>query len=249
MSARERRALHLALADVVALDGLRAPHLAIATARPDASLATTASAASSDAFARGARQEAVEMAEHALRLTPSGAFERTERLLALASYLETAGELQRVTDLLTPEMPSIPSGSLRGRAWLILAEGAHIGHVDEYRQHLERALAEAQDDSGLRGACRREDVERCHRRGADPRSGSGGARDPPGRASRRARRRAVRPLRAGLGPRPEGPHGRRGVRALRRCGAITGQPRRVARAHRGTTARLARRGRAGTDSA
>jgi DNA-binding CsgD family transcriptional regulator len=150
MRAAERRTLHLELAEVVGRDGLRARHLALATVHPDASLATTVSAAAKDVFARGARQEAVEMAEHARRLTPPDAFERTERLLVLASYLETAGELQRVTDLLTSELASIPAGSLRARAWLLLAEGAHIRHVDDYKQHLERALAEAQDDPALR---------------------------------------------------------------------------------------------------
>ena len=41
--------------------------------------------------------DAVELAEHALRLTPPARAERSERLLALAGYLEAAGEQQRVT--------------------------------------------------------------------------------------------------------------------------------------------------------
>ena len=113
--AGERRALHPALAGAVADEELRALHLALATDRPDAELAATVAAAAAGASARGARQEAVELAEHALRLTPAESAERGERLLALAGYLETAGELQRVTELLTPELDSLPPGAARAR--------------------------------------------------------------------------------------------------------------------------------------
>src|SRR5207249_197294 len=75
---------------------------------------------------------------------------RSERLLALASYLETAGELQRVSDLLTPELESLPPGPLRARAWLLLAEGSHVRTVDDYRRHLEYALAESKGEPALR---------------------------------------------------------------------------------------------------
>ena len=43
----------------------------------------------------GARREAVGLGEHAFRLTPAGSAGRPERLLALAEYLETAGEADR----------------------------------------------------------------------------------------------------------------------------------------------------------
>jgi len=66
--------------------------------------------------ARGGAQQAVELAEHALRLTPADSPLRSERLLALAAYLETAGELQRLTDVLTPALSSLPPGRrARGR--------------------------------------------------------------------------------------------------------------------------------------
>jgi hypothetical protein len=68
--ARERRELHLALAGVVADEELRARHLALATVHPDPQLApqlaATVSSAASGAFARGARGDAVQLAEHAL---------------------------------------------------------------------------------------------------------------------------------------------------------------------------------------
>ena len=64
-------------------------------AAPTPELADTVAHAAASASARGARQEAVVLGEHALRLTPPESAERTERLLVLAGYLETAGEVQR----------------------------------------------------------------------------------------------------------------------------------------------------------
>jgi DNA-binding CsgD family transcriptional regulator len=134
---------------VVAFDELRARHLALATPKPDAKLAATVAEAAAAASARGARQEAVELAEHALRLTPPDSADRAERVLALAARLENAGELHRLTDLLQEELDSIPAGSERARGWLLLSEGAHIRDVAGYRWHLEQALAEARDDPAL----------------------------------------------------------------------------------------------------
>jgi DNA-binding CsgD family transcriptional regulator len=147
---RQRRELHLELVEMAANEQLRARHLALATGVPDASVAEEVASAASSAAARGARGVAVELAEQALRLTPAESAERVERLLAFVSYLETAGEHQRVTDVLTAELPSIPPGPYSARAWLLLAEGAHIERVDQYREHLGRALEEAQDDPALR---------------------------------------------------------------------------------------------------
>jgi DNA-binding CsgD family transcriptional regulator len=148
--AADRRTLHRELADVEPNESLRARHLTLATVGPDAELAGTVSAAAQAASSRGARREAVELADHALRLTPPDDSERVERVLALSAYLEMAGELQRLTSLLTAELPGLPSGSARARAWLILSEGAGVKSVADYREHLEHALAEARDDPALR---------------------------------------------------------------------------------------------------
>jgi DNA-binding CsgD family transcriptional regulator len=148
--ARQRRELHLELVDIAADEQLRARHLALATSLPDGNVADGVAAAASGAAARGARRVAVELGEHALRLTPADSGVRWERLLALASYLETAGELQGVTDVLTDKLSVIPPGSYRARAWLLLSEGAHVDNVETYRAHLERALEEAQEDPALR---------------------------------------------------------------------------------------------------
>ncbi len=147
---RERRELHRALAELAADDELRALHLAFAADRPDEELAAIVAHAAGSASARGARRDAVLLADHALRLTPPGSVARAERLLALGAYLERAGELHRITDLLTPELGSLPPGAMRARAWLLLAEGASVTTAGEYHRHLDEALVECRDDSWLR---------------------------------------------------------------------------------------------------
>ena len=146
---RERRELHLALAGAIREAELCALHLALATVRPDEELASTVAAAAAGASARGARQDAVRLAEHALRLTPPRSAERADRLLTLATYLETAGELQRVTDLLTPEVDSLPRGVQRARAWLLLSEGNGVRTLEDYDRHLDLALTECRGDLGV----------------------------------------------------------------------------------------------------
>ncbi len=147
---RARRALHLELAGVVGDEELRARHLAFAAEDADELLADTVSRAAVAAGARGAVQEAVELAEHALRLTPNGSAARSSRLLVLAGYLDVAGEAQRVTDLLTPELEALPRGRARVRAQLFLSEGGHIKSVTDHQRHLGLALGDAGDDPSLR---------------------------------------------------------------------------------------------------
>jgi DNA-binding CsgD family transcriptional regulator len=145
----ERGELHEELARVVLDDELRALHLALATHRPDAELAATVAEAACSAAARGAAQKTVVLAEHALRLTPADAPERSSRLLDLAEYLEVAGEQQRLTELLAPELEGLPRGEARVRACLLLAMGVVEGN-DEIVRYFERALEESADDPRLR---------------------------------------------------------------------------------------------------
>lgn len=150
--ASERRELHFELARAVTDEELRALHLALATELPDAELATTVSAAAAGASARGAAQEAVLLAEHALRLTPPGSAERSDRLLCLGGYLDVAGEPVRMADLLTPVLDSLPQGAARVRACLLLCEsrGEAIRSDHDRRRYRERALVESGSDPGLR---------------------------------------------------------------------------------------------------
>jgi DNA-binding CsgD family transcriptional regulator len=150
--ARERRRVHLQLAAVVDDEEVRARHLALAAEEADEELAATLTSAAAAATARGAVRDAVELAEHALRLTPPESPERSERLLSLAGCLSVAGtreDEQRLTALLQPELGSLPPGAPRVRAYLLLTDGVVEGN-DEIRHYLERALEESADDAGLR---------------------------------------------------------------------------------------------------
>ena len=147
--APERRELHVQLAAVVADAELRALHLALAARLPDEELAATAAAAAAGASARGAARDAVVLADHALRLTPPESAQRSARLLALAGYLEVAGERRRVTDLLTPEVESLSTHD-RVLAWLRLSEGGAISSVYDSEAYLELAWPETEGDPTLR---------------------------------------------------------------------------------------------------
>jgi DNA-binding NarL/FixJ family response regulator/tetratricopeptide (TPR) repeat protein len=146
----ERRELHRTLAGVVADRRLRALHLARATDRPDPELADALTLAALDTFDRGARRQAAGLAEHALRLTPPDSPEHDERLLDYAAYLQRAGELQRMTDLLTPAVPDLAPGPVRARGWMMLSEGVGPRSVAELEHLWDQALAECPDEPGLR---------------------------------------------------------------------------------------------------
>jgi DNA-binding CsgD family transcriptional regulator len=146
----ERRELHVALAGAVSDLELRAMHLALAAEEADAALSATVADAADIASARGARQQAVALAEHALRLTPADSEHRASRVLNLAAYLETAGEMRRLADLLTPEVASLPAGAPRARAWLMLSESSDSRHMDDLAAAQRLALEEGADDPGLR---------------------------------------------------------------------------------------------------
>jgi DNA-binding CsgD family transcriptional regulator len=146
-----RRELHLALAQLATDDESKALHLALATDRPDAELAATVAAAAADAASRGARHKAVLLAEHALRLTHDPAAERSDRVLTLGGYLVAAGEKQRLTELLTPEVETLPRGAPRVQALLLLTEGV-VGTNDEIRSYLLEALRESGSDAVLRAS-------------------------------------------------------------------------------------------------
>jgi DNA-binding CsgD family transcriptional regulator len=149
--AAERRELHRALAGVLAPGEPRTRHLALAAARPDAELAATVAAAAASASRRGAPRAAVELAEHALRLTPHDHADRYARMLELAGYLIVAGEKRRLTDLLKPHVPSFPTGAMRARALVLLTSGEVRGN-DDIQRYLEQALVESGDDVRARAS-------------------------------------------------------------------------------------------------
>ncbi len=170
---RERRELHRLLAELTREPEQRALHLALATADPDETLAAEVGRAAASAAARGARPEAVALAEQALRLTPEpsaaggaspgghtpagsatspprGADSpRVERLLTLAGYLEVAGERRQVRDLLLGALDALPPGAPRVRAWVMMSD-ADVHSREEKLEYIERALDEAGKDAELR---------------------------------------------------------------------------------------------------
>jgi DNA-binding CsgD family transcriptional regulator len=146
---QERREVHLQLSEILA-DGPRsARHLALATDAPDADRAQPIAAAAKTARRRGASLDAVELAEHALRLTPSGDPAHVERLLELAEYLMSAGAIVRLRELLEGALDRIPPGAPRVRAHVMLG---HCADIDGHIVQLELALAESAAVPLLRAA-------------------------------------------------------------------------------------------------
>ena len=96
----KRRAVHRALADVVADSEEQARHLALAAAGPDAVAAGRLEAAAEHAAARGATAAAAELAELAVGLTPDDlALTRKRRLLA-AHFHRLAGNSDKSLTIL-----------------------------------------------------------------------------------------------------------------------------------------------------
>ena len=138
-----------------------------------------------------------------LRLTPADRSD-ADRLLALGRYLHHAGEKQRLTDLLSRRLQSLPEGAPRVKAYLLLINGQVRGN-EEILTLLEQALAEAGDDPVLRGRVLSPRRERGGHRGAQIARADARAAEALASASRARRRPAARPLRAQLDagvPRP-----------------------------------------------
>lgn len=146
---RDRRELHLELARSALGQESHALHLALATELPDEELAAAIAAAAAAAVARGAAEQAVVLAEHALRLTPTGSPEHAERLLALAEGLLETADDERAVELLSPQLDALPTGSARARAHLLLAESSATLSEHENERLVDRALEESQDDPAL----------------------------------------------------------------------------------------------------
>jgi DNA-binding NarL/FixJ family response regulator len=144
----ERRSAHLALARVLDDEGASVRNLAMATDEPDEELAARVAAAASIASGRGAAEEAALLGRHALQLTPPDSALRTERLLELGHYLAVAGEQEAVTELLEPELESIPAGSARAHAYMIMTGGV-VQTADDAGRYLERAVEESREDTRL----------------------------------------------------------------------------------------------------
>src|SRR5439155_13839776 len=90
------RSVHTPIADLVDDPVVRARHLALSQAEPDAEVAALLDDAATLAAGRGASAVAAELAEHALQLTrPDAREERHRRALVAARAHRAAGEWTR----------------------------------------------------------------------------------------------------------------------------------------------------------
>jgi DNA-binding NarL/FixJ family response regulator len=144
-----RRAVHAAIAGVAGDLEERARHRALAAAGPDADVASLLAEAAERAAARGAPDAAAELAQEAVRLTPSAdrvAWE--ERMLRVADYLANARELVAAGAWVNELLASNVVGERRARA--LLVRYYTEADVDARRRTIVEALHHAGDDPRLR---------------------------------------------------------------------------------------------------
>jgi DNA-binding CsgD family transcriptional regulator len=149
---RTRRATHRRLADVVLDPEEQAKHLALATERPEASVAAALEAAAEHARSRGAVAMAAELAEQAFLLTPSELRERAyARRLAAAELQYAAGATARAVELLDDALDDTAVGPTRAELLWSLGKIRFEGQDTRVGYDLfRRALRETGDDDLLR---------------------------------------------------------------------------------------------------
>jgi DNA-binding CsgD family transcriptional regulator len=143
----QRRSIHRRIAEIVEDPLLRARHLALSSDAPDAEVAAVLDDAATLAVERGVSAVAAELAEQAVRLTPSGERdERRRRALAAARAHRAAGEWTRAQTIATDLLAERDIGALRVEALALLAE---FEGLDRAVALLEEALREAQSRPAL----------------------------------------------------------------------------------------------------
>jgi DNA-binding CsgD family transcriptional regulator len=147
-----RRTLHRRLAQLVTDVEERARHLALATQRPDRSVAGILDLAAARARSRGAPDAAAELAEDACRLTPSHEVNMLRRRrIDAAEHHFRAGDLARARALLSAVVSDPRGGPVRAEALLLLGTVCHQeDSVPEAFSCLEEARREAGGDLRLR---------------------------------------------------------------------------------------------------
>jgi DNA-binding CsgD family transcriptional regulator len=137
----QRRSVHRRIAAIVDDPIARARHLALSADAPDAEIAAVLDDAATLAVERGIAAVAAELAEQAVRLTPSEAGEqRRGRALAAARAHRAAGEWTRARTILTDLLAEGDIGPLRAEALALLAE---FEGLDRAVALLEQALRES----------------------------------------------------------------------------------------------------------
>jgi DNA-binding CsgD family transcriptional regulator len=149
-TADERRAAHRLLATAVSDPVLRAHHLALGADGPNDEIAAAVESAAGAARDRGIPIAAAELAEHALRLTPTGSAEdRHRRAIATARALFEAGEGARALALAAQLRTRSQVGRQRAETLMLSAD---LVESREAVAFLRDAYAEARANPELRAA-------------------------------------------------------------------------------------------------
>jgi ATP/maltotriose-dependent transcriptional regulator MalT len=146
-----RREVHERLARVVTDPEGHARHLSRTAVGPDESIARALEDAAAAAVRRGAPEVAAELAEEAVRLTPTDATdERHRRMIIAIEHLAVSGDFSRADELSAQVSAALPDGPLRaevlaGRAYLALV----LANLEGAETFLREAIPMTADDLRL----------------------------------------------------------------------------------------------------
>ena len=143
-----RRALHRQAAEINGSIEARARHLALAATGPDELRAAPLELAARAAAERGAVETAVDLATHAVSLTPPGNREaRDRRTMDKADYLVLAADEQAAKQLVDELLGGDATGKIRIRA--LVRRALMETRPESAVARLEQAVAEPNDDPAL----------------------------------------------------------------------------------------------------
>jgi DNA-binding CsgD family transcriptional regulator len=154
LSVGERRRVHRTLAEYVGDPVERARHLALSAHEPDREITASLEEVAEVAMGRGAVATAVELREHALRLTPAEVRDEVHRrTLAVARAHLATGNPRRAAALVRDLLERTAAGAPRAEA-LILASELESGVAARLALHRE-ALDEASHNPTLQAQIHR----------------------------------------------------------------------------------------------
>ncbi len=142
----ERQRIHGRVAEIVGDPFLAARHLALSTVGPDAKIARLLDQKATEATQSGASEVAAELAEQALRLTPSDDRDEPRRALRAARAQHVAGEWTRARTIASDLLSETRAGELRAETLVLLAE---LESLDRAEELLDEALRETDSHAGL----------------------------------------------------------------------------------------------------
>jgi DNA-binding CsgD family transcriptional regulator/DNA polymerase III delta prime subunit len=152
----DRQRAHRLLAAAADDPLARARHLALATPRPDAEIASAVERAATEAASRGASVAAAELAEHALRLTPLAADDdRRRRAIEAARAHLLAGDGRSARAHADRLLATAEKGQQRADALILMSDLEAAGALERAIALRREALGEAESNPALRAAIHR----------------------------------------------------------------------------------------------